>query len=771
MYAISLIQDNGERHLLEAGKDKEGIFILGRKVWGVETKRCSRQQVQLKYNNETGSITIRQLGPNDSFVRIDGAAEEAVGKDNEFELRDGDGFFLLQGEHYYQIEVKPLDGQAPAMAGKKRPPGTTGDDDGTVSKKRAHGRSSTKIQDVKTTQRKKRRRSIDQDQDESDYYDPDDPDFVVSDEDVEYEEDEDEDEMEGPDDRLDDVDSRRVCKYGQSCYRKNPLHFAEFAHPWLDKDSSQSNAILKKSGNSAGDVKTRGSSRSSTTRKVSYRDEDDDDGVNEKDGSSNIPNNSKIASPVTRLPPVLSSSSVEDKDADQGDPADKKIPVNTNTSGDTSQSHEDARQSRQPNNKRVDDSNHTNHGVDRIAIASISTTEGQFDVDKAAECASKIIREFLSLPAWLNVECVLVDANPAILNQFHQRLADLPRFRVIQGDISRMRTSQGLACWAIVVETSWRWKPSATASCKAVHERAGVELMQSAKQLYPKPAEIGKAYPVPVERTSPLFMDELVEQVIHVVGPNLNPRRPDCLSNDDDAAAKLELVYTEIFKSFADLRGLTTSDRTTDTKNAFNVLMSQPRSPVSLGNVADMPKSGGRWNDALRPYCLHPEQYPQDVLFYDGHLVVIRDKYPKAKAHLLILPRQPHDGLAVLSREDLPLLDSMKRKADEVVDEMRKKNASLEFRVGFHAIPSMRQLHMHVISQDFDSAALKNKKHWNSFTSEFFRDFDTVRSVLDAKGEVRVRVTSYFRANRIPALVPYNCRFTQSTMKRLTRQC
>lgn len=24
-----------------------------------------------------------------------------------------------------------------------------------------------------------------------------------------------------------------VCKYGKSCYRKNPVHFQEFAHPWL----------------------------------------------------------------------------------------------------------------------------------------------------------------------------------------------------------------------------------------------------------------------------------------------------------------------------------------------------------------------------------------------------------------------------------------------------------------------------------------------------------------------------------------------------------
>ena len=29
---------------------------------------------------------------------------------------------------------------------------------------------------------------------------------------------------------------------------------------------------------------------------------------------------------------------------------------------------------------------------------------------------------------------------------------------------------------------------------------------------------------------------------------------------------------------------------------------------------------------------------------------------------------------------------------------------------------------MHVISQDFDSASLKTKKHWNSFTTAYFVD-------------------------------------------------
>lgn len=45
---------------------------------------------------------------------------------------------------------------------------------------------------------------------------------------------------------------------------------------------------------------------------------------------------------------------------------------------------------------------------------------------------------------------------------------------------------------------------------------------------------------------------------------------------------------------------------------------------------------------------------------------------------------------------------------------------------------------MHVISQDFISQSLKNKKHWNSFTTAFFKDYEEIENELNEKGEVRV---------------------------------
>lgn len=54
-------------------------------------------------------------------------------------------------------------------------------------------------------------------------------------------------------------------------------------------------------------------------------------------------------------------------------------------------------------------------------------------------------------------------------------------------------------------------------------------------------------------------------------------------------------------------------------------------------------------------------------------------------------------------------------------------------------VPSMRQLHLHVISQDFDSKNLKNKKHWNSFNTAFFLDSVDVLEEVSSHGKATLR--------------------------------
>jgi aprataxin len=45
---------------------------------------------------------------------------------------------------------------------------------------------------------------------------------------------------------------------------------------------------------------------------------------------------------------------------------------------------------------------------------------------------------------------------------------------------------------------------------------------------------------------------------------------------------------------------------------------------------------------------------------------------------------------------------------------------------------------VHVISQDFSAPGLKNKKHWNSFTTAFFVPIRTLIADIEAAGKVTV---------------------------------
>ena len=70
--------------------------------------------------------------------------------------------------------------------------------------------------------------------------------------------------------------------------------------------------------------------------------------------------------------------------------------------------------------------------------------------------------------------------------------------------------------------------------------------------------------------------------------------------------------------------------------------------------------------------------------------------------------------------------------------------------------------------QDFDSAALKNKKHWNSFTTAFFIERQQVEDSLREQGRVilaqdRPLLESYLKG----PLRCYGCHAVQNNMPTL----
>jgi aprataxin len=141
------------------------------------------------------------------------------------------------------------------------------------------------------------------------------------------------------------------------------------------------------------------------------------------------------------------------------------------------------------------------------------------------------------------------------------------------------------------------------------------------------------------------------------------------------------------------------------------------------------------WKSALINYVRNPNH--ENVIFKNQQFLIIKDCYPKAESHFLILPRTTRiNSIEELSTSDIELVESMLALANE---EIVSKNVdqNLIFKTGFHSVPSMDLLHLHVISQDFCSPFLKNKRHYLSFTTAFFLEASSVIKKLK-KGKIEV---------------------------------
>ncbi|XP_069909389.1 aprataxin isoform X6 [Oryctolagus cuniculus] len=159
----------------------------------------------------------------------------------------------------------------------------------------------------------------------------------------------------------------------------------------------------------------------------------------------------------------------------------------------------------------------------------------------------------------------------------------------------------------------------------------------------------------------------------------------------------------------------------------------QLKAECNKGYVKVKQEPLGHWSQGLKISM----QDPKMQVYKDEQVVVIKDKYPKARYHWLVLPWASISSLKAVTREHLELLKHMHTVGEKVIADFG--SSKLRFRLGYHAIPSMSHVHLHVISQDFDSPCLKNKKHWNSFNTEYFLESQAVIGMVQEAGGVTVR--------------------------------
>jgi aprataxin len=195
-------------------------------------------------------------------------------------------------------------------------------------------------------------------------------------------------------------------------------------------------------------------------------------------------------------------------------------------------------------------------------------------------------------------------------------------------------------------------------------------------------------------------------------------------------------------------------------RNAFSELMS-PKAKQSKSQSTRASSHIGKLSNpddsrsGLLPYILQPERFDESlVVSYNDKAVVIKDAFPKATVHLLVLPRDaskwdlnPRDAFddadfladvrteaaealrlaaSELSRLIAPSSAACKKHLeglesdDPSVELPPGRDFTKDFNVGIHAHPSMHHLHVHIISHDMHSDRLKHQKHYNSFNTEFF---------------------------------------------------
>ncbi len=91
-------------------------------------------------------------------------------------------------------------------------------------------------------------------------------------------------------------------------------------------------------------------------------------------------------------------------------------------------------------------------------------------------------------------------------------------------------------------------------------------------------------------------------------------------------------------------------------------------------------------------------EMPADKVFENERILAIKDLYPKAPVHLLIMPKKEIPNLQSVSSEDLPLLSEMIEVVQKLAVEFQiEEGYRLIVNNGVEAGQSVSHLHFHLI--------------------------------------------------------------------------
>lgn len=422
-----------------------------------------------------------------------------------------------------------------------------------------------------------------------------------------------------------------------------------------------------------------------------------------------------------------------------------------------------------------------------LAFSSISTGEFKFDITKAVGVMLRTISRCSQ--SWnlgpKTLRLVEAPGSPVLKAlQEDEKLAAqvrlIPALEIVDGDITSQVNVKALAVGSIKRLT----RPGENKSNVKIHAAINqtkpnqlVELLQGRTI-----AEVANPVALELPEDHPLRKSTSATHVLLTLGPNMNSAKDDSLADQPQHAEELlERCYLQLFETFKTLVASSPSHESAQLSE-----VSQSKKITSFPSKIDVPAgpvppASRSWKHALKDY-IHkpvPTSYLPYIYYQDSEYTVIYDAFPKARVHLLILPLATSglaevDQVGELEPKHIPAVEKLagfaQQLASHVYSVLQTVNAdAAPVHIGFHAVPSLHHLHVHVISQDFDSPCLKIKKHWNSFTQpQFFLPVDLVLQTLKTKGHDGVSQLLQHSEEALKApLACHRCKKSMSNLQML----
>ena len=427
-------------------------------------------------------------------------------------------------------------------------------------------------------------------------------------------------------------------------------------------------------------------------------------------------------------------------------------------------------------------------GYYSLAFPCLCLHEGRLEPEAAVSVAMDAVQAFLASHPAPMLRLLMVEEEAdvhrqlqrCIAAQYPAMLAPQSRFSLLLASLTSLPAAS--VSQSVVNSTDWRWSTGGDRRRRALNLACNSQLLQwtAASMLSPTAAgRIGQAYVVRLPSKCPLS-DSGVRVVVQTVPPCFSPARSDYVGDaadgDDKGLAVLRQTYSAMLAAwYASLRlpkhykaaaaapqaeeseldsspPAASAHDDAQSGSSSSVAASESELPESFVSIFPFPSyspprlgagDGSSFSlsrhSALSGYLRFPRSpaLQSCVFCEDRDFVVVYDKYPKAGVHLLLMPKRPQlQSVADLDASSLQLVRDLQRRAEHLL--LNLPSSAPSFLVGFHALPSLYPLHLHVLSSELDSPHLKHKKHYNSFTTAFFLTLDDVVRRLETDGRIRV---------------------------------